>query len=596
LGLIASWLSTNLVFSSQTAGSVPVQSIISVLQLTLVDQASSHPGKLMICAIRSLESLLSELGSESSKELFSDLVAPLIGSLTSLLPFTIIQNGQNDQITANPAYNEADLLHYIESLISIAEDSVALFYSHLNQVFHSLMNLIEIFSSQRQLLTHRSSSELEFKTIHHNLIEFVVTLATSAPKKMRKLRHPVTKARGYFATRFLSYCCVMMCDEVRDDPHWLTSTHLETDNDGDGEDVHELSSEVAETSIDRVTQSLGWKATYAVMSSQIANLIHHSVALIPNESSQISCASHQLSLKNDWKSIYCGLILLGNYMEVTATITDPKQLDQHQNQVISLLTECGPQRHVYEEHVSYDFYQHVRVLNACYYAMTHLFQMHGHSLSRFQAEKCFHLMMPCISLAATQSHPIIEEVNQQPPLASNRLPVYCRSPRFQRQLLLCLLKFIEKVSEASNLITGHLEIILTTVFSILQDRSGVLIVQEMCVGIVTSLIEYHTSHRLVAMYGQIMPILKEFLSTIPVHSHLSTSKYSSFGHSNAITLWGQTLECCARLGEATAVNIFYADAKMMVGLLTENPMFNIANEIEDGELLKYLLKTWVRIA
>jgi hypothetical protein len=79
-------------------------------------------------------------------------------------------------------------------------------------------------------------------------------------------------------------------------------------------------------------------------------------------------------------------------------------------------------------------------------------------------------------------------------------------------------------------------------------------------------------------YSTIMPILKQLLL------HAQSRGLES--------LWAQTLECCAIVGESSGKELFYQDAMEMMSSLTA--MQNNFESSSEPEI--FLMKAWVRIA
>lgn len=103
-------------------------------------------------------------------------------------------------------------------------------------------------------------------------------------------------------------------------------------------------------------------------------------------------------------------------------------------------------------------------------------------------------------------------------------------------------------------------------------------VQELCISAIMSISENINGNLVACYYDDIMPILKQLL----VYTQSLDNRQ----------LWGQTLECCAVVGEAAGKEKFHADALDMMRSLME-----IQSKLdEDSDIRQQLLKTWVRIA
>jgi hypothetical protein len=107
---------------------------------------------------------------------------------------------------------------------------------------------------------------------------------------------------------------------------------------------------------------------------------------------------------------------------------------------------------------------------------------------------------------------------------------------------------------------------------------GPVIVQEMCVAVIIGLAETSEGAVLCDYYDSIIPVLKQLLA----HSMANGLE----------SLWGQGMECCAMVGEASGKEKFYPDALEMM-----NSLVAMGSELEEGsEARTYLMKAWVRIA
>ena len=128
-------------------------------------------------------------------------------------------------------------------------------------------------------------------------------------------------------------------------------------------------------------------------------------------------------------------------------------------------------------------------------------------------------------------------------------------------------------SSATSLVEGWAPRILTAVMGALVE--GPVMVQECCVSCIVSFAESVKGEQLSSYYDIIMPILQQLLH----HAHVTGLE----------SLWGQTMECCAIVGEASGKEKFAVHAFEM--------MRSLENELgEESEARKYFLKAWVRIA
>jgi hypothetical protein len=327
---------------------------------------------------------------------------------------------------------------------------------------------------------------------------------------IRKIKGPDGQ-KGYFIQKVFPICVDMMIS-LPEDPNWSLS-------DAPEENVIEdvTDSDVGETSLDRMCRDLGLNATWGVVSAQFTDLLQSEV----------------------WQHIHSGLRYLGNYMEVSKSITNKKQLKQH---VIDMAMLILP----FMKH------PHDRVRAASFYAFGQFIVMHGRGQGIDESQ-----------------------IDQTLPLLIESLPAAVNmSPRVRRNALMALSNTID-VSTA-NVIQKHTGAILEAVAYALAE--GPVIVQEMCVAVIIGIAETAEGSVLCHYYDSIVPILKQLLT------HAMTNGLES--------LWGQGMECCAMVGEASGKEKFYPDALEMM-----NSLVAMGKELEEGsEARTYLMKAWVRIA
>ena len=443
----------------------------------------SNDGRVMLAAIRALSYLITALPQESNFDYFQSVIGPMMGGLVAAV----------DRVTAEEL-PEAATIAYTECLIDMAEDCSGFFCPQFDQVFQVIIDIIERPTLQ--------------SSVRRMLIEFLVCICTSQYKKMRKVKGPGGE-RGYFALKFFPLCSRLMWG-VKDHPDWALADNTEEEEDADDEEM--MDSDMGETALDRVTQALGLRSTFSIISSQLSGLLGSSI----------------------WQHQRAGLRIMGNYMEVSARITDKNQLVQHRNDVCNTLS-------------SFTRSNHPQVRAAAYYAICQLFVMHGRELPSNLCEQMLTLILGGI------------------PASSNP------SPRIRRNAVLCLMNLID--SSAANLLETWSSRILTGVMCALME--GPVMVQECCVSCIVSFAESVKGEQLSSNYENIMPILQQLLNYAKVQGLES--------------LWGQTMECCAIVGEASGKEKFQHHAFEMMQSLQSGLE-------EESEARKYFLKAWVRVA
>lgn len=255
--------------------------------------------------------------------------------------------------------------------------------------------------------------------------------------------------------------------------------------------------------------------------------------------STVSSQFTKLLQSDQWQRCHAGLRYLGNYMEVSKNITNKKQLRQH---VIDMALLILP----FMKHT------HDRVRAAAFYAFGQFITMHGRG-------------------GGLES----SQVDQTIPLLIEALPAAVNpSPRVRRNALIALSNTVDICP--TNVIEKHAGAILEAVSFSLAE--GPVIVQEMCVAVIIGIAETANGSILCHYYDSIIPVLKQLLS------HAMTNGLES--------LWGQGMECCAMVGEASGKEKFYPDALEMM-----NSLVAMGSELDEGsEARTYLMKAWVRIA
>jgi hypothetical protein len=462
--------------------------VISICNNCLMDE--SNQARVMISAIRALHSIISNMSQISDIDRFQALVPTILKS------FEVLLHG-----IRNNLWGEGAPLSYLESLIEIAEDSatVHLYESHLNIIFETMYYYMSQDASQGQLYVP--------SPIKHMILEYFVSLCATTKKKIRKMKGP-NGQKGYFVDKLFPLCVNMMC-LVEEDKSWSSSEELEEYTES------ATDSDVAEVALDRMCKDLGLNATWFVCSAQFNELLSSSV----------------------WQALHTGLRYLGNYMEVSAKITDKKQLKEHIRNIGTTI-------------VSFSRHPHSRVRAACFYCLNQFFTMHKSNIKPDQVSSIISLILESLPITVN------------PP------------PRVRRNILLCLTCVID--SSPANFVEQTTYKILCAVTNALE--AGPVIVQELCVSVIMSLIETVPGNQLMQHYDGIMPVLKTLLA----RSQLLGLE----------GLWGQCMMCCAMWGEASGKDKFRSDALGMM-----NSLAAVQDVLSEGSEAKmYLVKAWVRIA
>lgn len=453
--------------------------LVGIYAQCLVD--ASNGGRVMLSSIRSLAALLPYLPLQTDVDEFQPLVEPAFTGLQEL------SNWHDGQALA---------LTYAEALIEIAEECPSFFESR------ELATVFDVMCSFLLPENHVQSP------LRHMVLEMLVTLSDKSTKIVRKLKDHVTGHR-YFVPKLFPICVAMMAD-LPEDPSWETADSAE-------ESVESVTdSDVAEAALDRMCRNLGLSATWPTVSGQLSDLLESS----------------------SWQALHTGLRYLGNYMEVSASITNKKQLAEH-------VTDMGTRIMRFVSH------PHPRVQGAAFYALSHFFLMHGATITAEQIQMVLPFVLAALPAATTPS------------------------PRVRRYILQCISNIVDKCSAVTAIeeCTGA---ILEAVTSALAE--GPVIVQELSVTVIVGLAQTTSQDMLGPYYDTLMPTLRDLLT----HAHANGLE----------SLWGQGVECCAMVGEASGKERFYADALEMM-----NSLVAMQDELEEGsEARKYLMKAWVRIA
>jgi hypothetical protein len=454
----------------------------------------SNSGRVMIAALRALGSVVALLPDQASLEVFQSLVPTIMASLQALVKASL------DGVLSTTA-----ALNYAEILIEISEDSPHFYDENLGTAYESCIAIVE--------------SSTVAAPLRHICLELVNTLCTNSPKKTRKIPPPaqskvpsVAKGQCWFAMRVLPVC-IEMTTIIPDDPLWDTSVVPE-------ESVESVSEcDVGEVAVQRITSALGLGSSWPVMTDWISRLLG--------------------APSDNWKVIHAGLRILGNYMEVSKTISNKAQLVQHRSEVVAVLAKFVRN-------------PHPRVRAACFYALSEFFSVHGGALNAPQVD---HFLPVILEGAASRVNP---------------------QPRLRRLVMMSLVCLIDRTPASA--IEKRAGVILETVALALQE--GPTFVQEICIKTLISLSETVRNSSVMAdYYDAVIPCLKRMLAQALA--------------SGDEVLWAQGVECCAIVGEASGKTKFYKDAIEMMTFLSQLQTDSFLNE---AEIKKYLLKAWIRIA
>lgn len=296
------------------------------------------------------------------------------------------------------------------------------------------------------------------------------------------------------------------------------------------EDPHWVSATDAEEAVESVTDSDVAETALDRMCAALGYIGTWNIV-----SQQVS--SLLQNSNSGWQALYAGLRYIGNYMEVSKNIPDKQHLLKYISDMLHGIS-------------SFTSHSHPRVRAAAYYALGMCYLSHGETVNSEQVLETLRVVL-------------------------GGLPASVNSPaRVRRSVLSCLISIIDRVP--ASLLEGSVGDILQALSSCLAE--GPMIVQELCVAAIVSLAETVSGKLLSSYYDALMPVLQQLL-----------------GHARRLgldALWGQTIECCAIIGEVSGKQKFYSDALAMMNVLVA-----AQNELQEGcDERKYLLKAWVRIA
>jgi importin-5 len=459
-----------------------MKAILAAVHRSLGDV--TNEGRVMLASMRALNVLICQMPRPSDLDQFQCVVEAMMAGLAGATASSI-----------DGRFKESVPLSFVEALIEIAEEQGSFFGPQIGPIFEVIVGLIE--------------NSTTVAPLRHMLIELLVTLSERCTKPVRKLKSP-TGDPSYFCVRLFG-TCVRLVTMLPEEPSWHVSDQVEESSS------EYLDSDTGEQAIDRVTQALGLRATYSVMSAMLGTLLS----------------------SDNWKLHYAGLRCMGNFMEVSCTMTDKAQVAAHRQEVVATL-------------LSFAKNPHPRVRATTYYAFSQLFRYHGKFLSQEQVDG---ILAQTLADCSAETTP---------------------SPRVRRNVLFSLTNMIDTLPASA--IEPRVGQILSSVVQTLNE--GPVIVQENCVSVLISLAESIRGERspLAEHYDALMPILKSLMD------YASSRRLE--------TLWGQTLECCAMIGESSGKVKFYPDALQMMNALVE-----LQSQLQDdAEVRKYIMKAWVRIA
>jgi hypothetical protein len=462
----------------------------AIFERSLRDQ--SGDGRVMLAAIRALGAIVPQI-SESNLEVFQALAPTLIHGLHALSKAAM----EGHLPPSAPST-------YIEIVIEIVEDSPHFFDPHMHMAYENLVVVVEAQSVPAQL--------------RHICLELIVTMCEQSPKKTRKTVDPANASgKHWFASRAFPVCVKMLVD-VPADPTWEQAEQPEEAAEGAAE------CDVGEVALDRMCNALGLGSTWPVVTAEVSSLLR---------------AGAEGPAAARWACVHAALRLLGNYLEVTKTISDKAQLLQHRTDVVNTV-------------MSFVSDSNARVRGACFYALSQYFTMHGMNISAEQVDRVLPVVLQGMSKASN------------PP------------PRVRRYVILCLGSLIDKAPASS--IEQRSGVVLEAVCQALRD--GPSFIQEIAIGVVISLSETVRGPIMAGYYDALVPVLKEMMA-------------QAFAEKNEI-LWAQGIECCAMVGESAGKDKFYNDAIEMMTFLSSLQTDTFGGN--EAEVKKYLLKAWIRIA
>jgi hypothetical protein len=490
--------------------------VIQLIHLRLLDNGDTL--FVSLAALRALTALLKEISQDSMIANFAVLVEPCMTALRNMCLQAAADSKDDNSSRVMICCS------FIEALITIAEDSPTLFTEKLELVVESCLAIME-----GDVLRADSLNDAR-----HMVMELLVSLATVAPKRCRKMGTRSSKKKGVFATRVFPLCLEMLLT-VKDDPNWETAEDAEDETASDSA----CSSDVGEAAIDRLCCALGLLSTFEAVSMQVSGL---TAGVPPTRGAAATAPVASSSGNVPWQYLYAALRVVGCYVEVTTRMPDAAQLAQHRGEIAMLLLQYAP-------------HPHARVRAAAYFAINQFFSFHGSSL---QAEVRSALFTACLRGTTRADNP---------------------APRARHAALGALISFCNECPQKE--LAASSGALLNFVTQAL--REGPVIVQESAVSVVIDLALKAPKVTIADFYNDIAPILSSLLQEVNGEEQQR--------------LWGLGLECLAAVGECAGPERFRADAYAIMDSLAAIRASRESNPERDyGDGERYQLRAWVRIA
>ena len=238
-----------------------------------------------------------------------------------------------------------------------------------------------------------------------------------------------------------------------------------------------------------------------------------------------------------WECRHAGLYILANYVDVSSHIPNPSQLQQHCTDICATM-------------IAYTGDSNPRVRAGAFFGFSKL--LSGFSEDMFQ-EQIDRIIQTTLTSISSSLNPV---------------------PRVRTAALLSLCVLLRNVSAPR--IERWSSILLGQVIMSLEE--GPIIVQEQCVHVIQALADTAVNNSLSSYYDSLMPVLQRVLS---------------YSRDNGLEqLWGNTLECCAMVGEASGMIKFRNDAMSLMNML-----ISMQTDTEAGSITnRFVMKTLVRVA
>jgi len=285
----------------------------------------------------------------------------------------------------------------------------------------------------------------------------------------------------------------------------------------------------AETGLDSITNNLGIKSSYPVILPILASLLGASGGGGGGGGGQSAPVS--------WQSKRAGLRIMSNFLEVSVKIPKP-QLAQHRADVVATFKNFASD-------------PHPRVRGTAFYGISNFVLNHNDELDENLVDLLLQVVLPSISV----------DVNP--------------SLRVRTPAMLALINLLDMVP--SEVMHNRSALLFTEITKALA--AGPVAIQEHCVSAIISLSQNIKGDQIAAYYDAIMPVLQQLMT----HAQENGEE----------ALWGQALECCAIVGEASGKEKFLNDAVRMMNSLGT---LNVDHFAAENDVRKYLMKAWIGIA